>query len=368
MSMPVPDTSGSNVLGADVLKLDLAAEAERIAGWMRKSLRGMRRRGLVVAMSGGIDSSVCAALAVEAVGVDRVLGLLLPERDSSGESTRLGQQLAAHLGIDWRLHDIAPALEALGCYAERDAAIREVFPDYGPDWKNKIVLHGGIDGGINFYRLVVQSPGGEVREARLPLQAYLRIVAATNHKQRVRKTLEYHHADRLNHAVVGTPNRLEYDQGFFVKNGDGSADLKPIAHLYKTQVYAMAHHLRLPPEICAAVPTTDTYSLPQGQDEFYFGLPYAQMDLALWAHDHQRPVEELATALGITQDRARAVYADIRAKRRGAAYLHAAPARLEEPDAGPDDGPDAQDPNAASVSATRGAPRRACGPWPAGNP
>ncbi|QDH70017.1 NAD(+) synthase [Marilutibacter alkalisoli] len=349
---------GSNILGPHVLELDLAAEAGRIAGWMQRSLRGMRRRGLVVAMSGGIDSSVCAALAVEAVGAERVLGLLLPERDSSGESTRLGRQLAAHLGIDWRLHDIAPALEALGCYAERDAAIREVFPDYGQDWKSKIVLHGGLEGGINFYRLVVQSPDGEMREARLPLQAYLRIVAATNHKQRVRKTLEYHHADRMNHAVVGTPNRLEYDQGFFVKNGDGSADLKPIAHLYKTQVYAMARHLGLPGEICAAVPTTDTYSLPQGQDEFYFALPYAQMDLALWAHDHQCSAEELATALDITPERARAVYADIRAKRRAAAYLHAAPARLEGSGVETDGNPDAP-----GLSATARSPRPAspCG-------
>ena len=123
-------------------------------------------------------------------------------------------------------------------------------------------------------------------ETRLPLQEYLQIVAATNFKQRIRKTLEYFHADRLNYAVVGTPNRLEYDQGFFVKNGDGAADVKPIAHLYKTQVYALARHLGLPEEICNGAPTTDTYSLPQGQDEFYFALPYDQMDLALWALNH----------------------------------------------------------------------------------
>jgi NAD+ synthase len=312
--------------GAEVLEIDLATEADRIATWMRDTTRGLRRRGLVVAMSGGIDSSVCAALAVKAVGADRVQGLLLPERDSSGESTRLGRRLAEHLGIRHEVHDIAPALEAIGCYRERDAAIRQVFPDYGDGWKNKIVLHGGIDGGINFYKLVVQSPSGETREARLPLQAYLRIVAATNHKQRLRKTLDYYHADRLNYAVVGTPNRLEYDQGFFVKNGDGSADIKPIAHLYKTQVYAMARHLGLPDEICSTTPTTDTYSLPQGQDEFYFALPYAQMDLALWSCEQGRPAEELAAALGMTVQQAQAIHADIQAKRRAAEYLHAPPA------------------------------------------
>ena len=318
MSLPTPD----------VLALDLEAEADRIAAWMREALRGMRRRGLVVAMSGGIDSSVCAALAVRTVGRDRVFGLLLPERDSSPRSTQLGRQLATHLGIDFTVHDIAPALQAIGCYDEQLAAIRELFPAYGTDWKNKIVLQGGLEGGINFYRLIVESPSGERSEARLPPAPYLRIVAATNHKQRLRKAMEYFHADRLNHAVVGTPNRLEYDQGFFVKNGDGAADIKPIAHLYKTQVYAMARHLGLPEAICSATPTTDTYSLPQGQDEFYFALPYAQMDLALWAHEHGVPVAQLASMLGMDEAGAEAVYRDIVAKRRQAAYLHAPALRV----------------------------------------
>jgi NAD+ synthase len=137
--------------------------------------------------------------------------------------------------------------------------------------------------------------------------------------------LEYYHADRLMYAVVGTPNRLEYDQGFFVKNGDGAADLKPIAHLYKTQVYELARRFGLPPDICAASPTTDTYSLPQGQDEFYFALPYAQMDLALWAYDHAVPAEELAVTLGVSPDRAAFVYRDIEAKRRATDYLASPP-------------------------------------------
>ena len=319
-----------SMLGPAVLEMDLEAEAGRIADWMRESVRGMRRRGLVVAMSGGIDSSVCAALAVRAIGPERVFGLLLPERDSSSRSTDLGRQLATHLGIQADTHDIAPALQAIGCYVEQEAAIREVFPDYSAGWKNKIVLQGGLDGGINFYRLIVESPQGDRHEARLPTGPYLRIVAATNHKQRLRKTMEYFHADRLNYAVVGTPNRLEYDQGFFVKNGDGSADLKPIAHLFKTQVYAMARHLGLPDAICSTTPTTDTYSLPQGQDEFYFALPYAQMDLALWAFEHDVPAERLAPALGVDEAAAAAVYRDIVAKRRQAAYLHAAPLRLPE--------------------------------------
>jgi NAD+ synthase len=308
----------------NVLDLDLAAEVSRITGRLREILsRELSRRGLVVAMSGGIDSSVSAALCVRAIGSDRVFGLLLPERDSSCDSSTRGLRLVRHLGIAHDLMDIAPALEAVGCYQWRDDAIRRVFPGYDGNWKVKIVIAGGLEGRVNHFKLVVQSPDGEVREERLALREYLQIVAATNFKQRIRKTMEYFHADRLNYAVVGTPNRLEHDQGFFVKNGDGSADVKPIAHLYKSQVYALARHLGLPEEICSAQPTTDTYSLAQGQDEFYFALPYVQMDLALWAFNHGRTAAELAAAIGITTERAEFVFADIQAKRRTTRHLHA---------------------------------------------
>jgi NAD+ synthase len=315
----------------DWMALDCAAEVERIAAWMRESVaRRLHRRGVVVGLSGGIDSSVCAGLAVQALGPDKVFGLLMPERDSSSDSVRLGSQLARHLGIEHEIVDIAPALQALGCYAQRDEAIRSLVPDYGAGWKNKIVIAGGSAGQMNFFRLVVQSPAGDQQQMRLPARQYLQLVAATNHKQRVRKTLEYFHADRLHHAVIGTPNRLEYDQGFFVKNGDGSADLKPIAHLYKTQVYALARHLGLPADICQSTPTTDTYSLPQGQDEFYFALPYRQMDLALWAHNRGLPATDLAPVLGLTPEQASHIYADIEAKRRATAYLHARPVLVED--------------------------------------
>ncbi|MCW5573821.1 MAG: NAD(+) synthase [Steroidobacteraceae bacterium] len=316
----------------EVFALDHTVEIERIAGKLRHALaHDLNRRGFVVAISGGIDSSVSAALAVRAVGPKRVYGLLLPERVSSPQSTHRGRLLAEHLGIEYEVFDIAPALEALGCYARIEEVCKAVHPGYGAGWKNKIVLVGGLEGRYNHFKLVAQDPSGQIHEARLEYKQYLQIVAATNFKQRVRKTMEYYHADRLNYAVVGTPNRLEYDQGFFVKNGDGSADVKPIAHLYKTQVYAMARFMKLPDEICNAIPTTDTYSLPQGQDEFYFGLPYAQMDLALWAYEHGVGAAELGKALGVSAEAAQAVYADIEAKRRVTRYLGGAPILIGEP-------------------------------------
>jgi len=316
-------------IDSDIFGLDLEAEASRIAASLAASVRRFRRRGLVLGLSGGVDSSVSAALAVRAVGASRVFGLMMPERDSSGTSLERGKAVAAQLGIPHAVEDITPALEGLGCYERRDEAIRAVFPEFTRDWKCKIAISGGREGAFNYFALVVQPPGGELRQARLPLREYLQVVAATSFKQRVRKMLEYYHADRLNYAVIGTPNRLEYDQGFFVKNGDGAADVKPIAHLYKTQVYAMARHLGIPEEICNAAPTTDTYSLQQGQDEFYFALPWDRMDVALWAHNRGLPPADLAERLGIPEERARFIYRDIESKRAATSYLHARPELVE---------------------------------------
>lgn len=318
-------------LNSAVLDIDPQAAADNICQRLLDIVgKALRRRGVVVALSGGVDSSVCAALSVRALGPGRVFGLLLPEKDSSSASEELGRLVAEHLGIEHIKQNIAPTLEAIGCYRWRDEAIATVFPDYQNDWKSKLVIAGGIDGKINYFKLVVQAPDGTRQEKRLDHKQYLQIVAATNYKQRIRKTIEYFHADRLHYAVVGTPNRLEYDQGFFVKNGDGSADVKPIAHLYKTQVYALARYLGLPEVICTSTPTTDTYSLPQGQDEFYFSLPYQQMDIALWAHNHGIPASELAGNLDVTVEQAKYIYQDIEKKRSATQYLHSKAILVEE--------------------------------------
>jgi NAD+ synthase len=319
-----------SVLSSQSLSIDCGAEVARICEWMTHTVAiTQRKRGVVLGLSGGVDSSVCAALAVRALGASKVFGLLMPEHDSSAKSADRGALVATQLGITHQLEHIGPTLEAIGCYRWRDQAIAAVFPGYGEGWKSKITISGGTQGKLNYFNLVVQAPDGQMHTKRLPIREYLQIVAATNFKQRIRKTVEYFHADRLNYSVIGTPNRLEYDQGFFVKNGDGAADIKPIAHLYKTQVYALARFFGLPEEVCSAAPTTDTYSLHQGQDEFYFALPYDQMDLALWAHGHKVPAADLAIAIGTDEDHARFIYADIEAKRRTTAYLHGAPELIE---------------------------------------
>ena len=317
---------------ADVLGIDVEQVIVRITEAISSQVSGtLRRRGVVVGLSGGIDSSVCAALSVRALGSNRVVGLFMPERDSSDDSLSLGHLMAAHLGIETIVEDIAPPLKAAGCYERQNEAIQSVFPEYTDGWKCKITLPSLLNGDrLNIFSLTVMSPAGEMKTARLPLSAYLQLVAATNFKQRMRATMAYYHADRLNYAVVGTPNRLEYDQGFFDKGGDGAADLKPIAHLYKTQVYALAEYLEVPDEIRRRPPTTDTYSMPQTQEEFYFALPYGSMDLCLYAHNHGIPPQEVASVLGLTEQQVTAVFKDIDSKRRTTRYLHLSPLLVEK--------------------------------------
>ncbi|MCR4266210.1 NAD(+) synthase [Nitratireductor sp. ZSWI3] len=311
------------------LRLNATAEVERIARWLRTELRQvLRKRGFVIGLSGGIDSSVCAALAARAVGPERVFCLLMPERESDPESLHLGKCLAGALGLDGAIEDISPTLEAMGCYERRDAFIRQAVPDYGEGWASKIVINTALTTrAYNISSLVVRRPDRTIQKHRLAPHVYLGIVAATNMKQRTRKQLEYYHADRLNYAVIGTQNRLEHDQGFFVKNGDGAADVKPIAHLYKSQVYQLANHLGIPRRICCRTPTTDTYSLSQTHEEFFFALPYREMDLCLYGLEHDIPAGEVAAATGLSERQVGLVWRDMVAKRKAGNYLHQ-PARM----------------------------------------
>ncbi len=311
----------------DLLKLDGAAELDRISGGIKTALaKTLRKRGLVVGISGGIDSSVTAALCARAVGPDRVVGLQLPERHSAEDTLAFSELVADHLGIRKVPVDISPVLEAVGYYDKYEEAVRMAVPGYGRGWRSKIVISDTDESKTyTFFSVVAAAPDGREVRQRLDLRAYLAIVASTNFKQRIRTMLEYYYADLDNYAVAGTPNRLEYDQGFFVKQGDGAADIKPIAHLYKTQVVELARLLGLPEAVINRPPTTDTYSLPQGQDEFFFAVPFEVMDLCLYGKNHGYSPDEVAPAAGLAPGRIKAVYLDIDRKRATTQYLHAAP-------------------------------------------
>lgn len=314
----------------DPLGLDPAATVAVITAALRRQVGVLRRSGIVVAMSGGVDSAVGAALAAAAVGPSRVLGLALPERESEAESVTLAREWAGTLGIDFRVEDITAMLESCGCYGRRDEAIGRLLP-YGDGWRCKIVQDAGGDAGdrLSLCYLVVQAPGGGVTRRLLPAREFREIVAATSFKQRVRTMVSYYHADRLGYVVLGTANRLEYDQGFFVKGGDGLADVKPLAHLYKSQIYQLADHLQVHPRIRSRAPTTDTYSLPQTQEEFFFTLPLPALDRVLEAKNAGRSAPLVASAIGASLDRVLRTYRDIDRKRAATRYLHSAPLLVE---------------------------------------
>ena len=314
------------------LAVDPASATERIVEALRRHLADdFKRKGYVVGLSGGVDSSVSVALAVRALGPKKVFGLFMPEHESDPDSLRLGKMLADYLGIETAIENIAPILDGAACYRRRNEAIRRVVPEFRDDWGCKLVLPNDKlqSDLINVTYLVVQPPGGEMRRVRLPAPEYRQIVAASNFKQRVRKMMEYYHADRLHYAVIGTPNRLEYDQGFFVKGGDGLADIKPIAHLYKTQVYQLAEYLGVPRAITSRPPTTDTFSLPQSQEEFYYSLPTRKLDVVLSGFNEGRSVKSIAAEAGLSVEQVERSIRDVQQKRQTTRYLHMSPWVIE---------------------------------------
>lgn len=324
--------SSSPVVSQTLLQLDAPAEAERIEASIREQVCSrLKRKGAVVGVSGGIDSTVVAYLCARALGKGRVVALFTPEADSSPDSLRLGRMVADDLGVRSFVEDIGPILKGALCYERRDSAIRKVVPEYSEGYKCKIVLPNLVElDRYAIFSIVVQPPAGPTKKVRLSLDAYLGIVAATNCKQRARKMIEYYYADLYQYAVAGTANRLEYDQGFFVKNGDGAADFKPIAHLYKTQVYQLAAYLGVPEEILRRPSTTDTYPLEQTQEEFYFSLPFAKMDLCLYGKNNDVPAADLAPIAGMDEAQVQRAYAMIDSKRAVARYLRAAPLLVED--------------------------------------
>jgi len=317
----------------NVLQIDPAKETEQIVAWMRSSVRQiLRRYGAVVGVSGGVDSSVVLALCVRAFGHERVSAIMMPEKDSDDETQRLSRLVAEHYGVQPVLEDITPVLDGFGCYARRDEAIRRIFPEYDAaiGYKAKIGLPQNLldEDTLNVFILTVVTPDGEEKSQRIPLADYFQIVAASNFKQRTRMAMLYYHAELRNYAVIGTANKNEHAQGFFVKHGDGGVDLRPIAHLYKTQVYQLAKYLDVPEEIQTRPPTTDTYSAHSTQQEFFFRLPFETMDLLWYAQENQVPVSEVADVMGLSEIQVQRAFNDFTRKARTTEYLRMQPIEL----------------------------------------
>ena len=313
----------------DSLKIDSEAVTDELCRLILKQTRGiMKKGGAVVGISGGIDSSVVAALCSRALGPKKVLGVMMPEKESAGESKDLAQILADKFGFETVVETISGGLEGMGCYDRRNEAIKSVFPDFNEKAdKCKITIPTNIleKETYNFFTLVVERPDGTKLSKRMPPAAYLQVVAASNFKQRLRMATLYYHAEKRNWAVAGTGNKDEHMQGFFVKYGDGGADFKPIAHLFKVQVYQLAEYLGVPEEIIGRTPTTDTYSAEVTQEEFFFGLDFYRMDMLWYALEHKIPPEKAAEVLGLSVEQVKRGYANIERKVRATEYLRMPP-------------------------------------------
>ncbi len=310
------------------IKLDAAKEIDHITEKLKSDVvKKLRKRGAVIGISGGIDSTIILALCAKTFGPEKVLGVMMPESDSNPDSLMLAKKLADQFGVKYVVENMTAALAGYGCYTRRDEAIKRVFPEFDATYKAKIVLPTDVmeKGTLNIFQLKIFAADGTEKSKRIPVNEYLQVVAASNFKQRSRMSMLYYHADRLNYAVIGTGNKNEHDQGFFVKYGDGGADVKPIAHLFKTQVFQLAKELGVPEEIQNRVPTTDTYSAEQTQEEFFYRLPFDVMDTIWYGMEQDVAVEEIAQALGLTADQVSNVIADIKRKIVGTEYLRMNP-------------------------------------------
>ncbi len=317
----------------DVLQLDVEKTADSLAEVIERQItRKLLRQGAVIGVSGGIDSSTVVALCCKSLGPDRVLGIAMPEQDSSPDSLMLAKEMSAKFGFKLLTEDLTPPLAGLGCYPRRDEAVRRLFPDYTDDCKFNIVLPANLleTDRLNIFRINMEFPDGRSVTKRIPRQEYLQIVAASNMKQRARMLMLYYHAELMNYAVLGTGNKNEHDQGFFVKWGDGGADLKPIAHLYKTQVFQLAAHLGVPPSILERTPTTDTYTAETTQEDFYFSLPFPIMDRLHWAQQNGCTAAEVASVMDLKVEQVERVWADFDRKLSTTEYLRMMPLHWDD--------------------------------------
>jgi NAD+ synthase len=314
----------------DILVIkDITNFTDSIVSKFRKDVvKVLKRRGGVIGISGGIDSSVTMALAVKAFGSDRVLGVMLPEKDSSPDSLDLARELADKFGVKYLVEDISGALEGFGCYSRRDEAIKRVFPEFDPKrYKSKI----GIDKSSMkrnlppVFHVTIIDEDNQEKKTILPVKEYLQIVAASNFKQRSRMSMLYYHGEANHFAVLGTANKHEINQGFFVKYGDGGVDVIPIAGLYKTQVYQLAEYLGVPQKIIDRTPTTDTYTAEQSQEEFFYQLPFEQLDLIWYGFENGYEAKEVGKVMGQSEEDIEKIYKNFSRKQRTTEYLRMKP-------------------------------------------
>jgi NAD+ synthase len=311
----------------NILKIDCKSEVERICSFIHQQMISMRRDGIVIGLSGGVDSALSAALCVKALGKEKVLALILPEKDSNLDSARYAQKQADRLGIKTKTIDISPTLEVFGTYDKRDKVIQKIIPEYDRTYKLKITLPADLlaKDAYNFFTLTIDNNKGDVKTARLTKDTLNGIVAATDTKQRTRMMHIYYYAESMNYLVCGTTNRSETVQGFFVKYGDGGVDIEPLAHLYKGQVYQLSEYLGVIKEILNRSPSPDTFSFVVSDEEFYFRIPYEKLDLLLYAWENNILISKVCEVMDLKEEQVKRAFRDFKAKYDATKHLRQLP-------------------------------------------
>ena len=315
------------------MQIDPERVAENLTGRIRQVVTGdLKKKGAVIGVSGGVDSSVVASLCTRALGKERVVFVFMPDKEVDAQSYEMAKEFADSQGKELIVEDITPQLDAMGCYQKRDDAVRRIFPEYDPDYKVKITLAASVmeSDSLNYFNVTIESPTGESKSERIPSAEFLEIVAASNMKQRSRMTVLYYHAERRNYAVAGTGNKDERSLGFFVKYGDGGTDFEPIVHLFKVQIYRLARFLEVPGAILERPPTTDTYSADVSQTDFFFGVDFDLLDPVWYAMEHNIPAATVAESFRLSENQVERIWKDIQRKQRTTAYLRHPATGIEE--------------------------------------